>query len=98
MSVCVVWYHSSLSPPSDLRGIIDKMAEYVVRNGEEFQEIVKQQKRSDPRFAFLQSGHIHHEYYLAKKKEFSSTAISKNQPTKKSVDVEVNRDDHELGL
>ncbi|KAM7541165.1 hypothetical protein Aperf_G00000030099 [Anoplocephala perfoliata] len=62
----------STSPPADLRGIIDKMAEYVARNGDEFQEVVKNKKQDDPRFAFLQIGHIHHDYYLIKKAEFAT--------------------------
>lgn len=63
---------SSSSPPADLRSIIDKMAEYVVRNGDEFQNVVKSKKQDDPRFAFLQTGHIHHDYYIVKKKEFAA--------------------------
>ncbi|VDO03160.1 unnamed protein product [Rodentolepis nana] len=63
---------SSSSPPADLRSIIDKMAEYVARNGDEFQNVVKSKKQDDPRFAFLQTGHIHHDYYIAKKKEFTA--------------------------
>lgn len=71
-SLYVLMCYSSTSPPTDLRGIIDKMAEYVARNGDEFQEVVKNKKRDDPRFAFLQTGHIHHDYYLAKKTEFTT--------------------------
>ena len=64
------------------------MAEYVARNGEEFQEVVKKQKQDDPRFAFLQTGHIHNGYYLAKKKEYASKAHEIRTPS----DAEVNRD------
>ncbi|KAL5111155.1 hypothetical protein TcWFU_000392 [Taenia crassiceps] len=81
----------SMFPPSDLRGIIDKMAEYVARNGEEFQEVVKRQKQNDVRFAFLQTGHIHHDYYLAKKKEF----VTKARPSGRcetSPSAEINRE------
>nr|CDS34449.1 splicing factor arginine:serine rich 8 [Hymenolepis microstoma] len=65
-------FSSSSSPPADLRSIIDKMAEYVARNGDEFQNVVKSKKQDDPRFAFLQTGHIHHDYYIVKKKEFAA--------------------------
>ncbi|EUB63643.1 Splicing factor, arginine/serine-rich [Echinococcus granulosus] len=81
-----------ISPPSDLRGIIDKMAEYVARNGEEFQEVVKKQKQNDTRFAFLQTGHIHHDYYLAKKKEFVAKACPSMRGETRSPNIEVDRD------
>ncbi|CDS40599.1 splicing factor arginine:serine rich 8 [Echinococcus multilocularis] len=81
-----------ISPPSDLRGIIDKMAEYVARNGEEFQEVVKKQKQNDTRFAFLETGHIHHDYYLAKKKEFVAKACPSMRGETRSPNIEVDRD------
>nr|CAH8854253.1 unnamed protein product [Trichobilharzia regenti] len=58
-------------PPmnDDQRGIINKMAEYVVRNGLEFEELVSRQKTEDPRFAFLKPDHPLHSYYMAKRKE-----------------------------
>ncbi|CAH8568430.1 uncharacterized protein DC041_0002345 [Schistosoma bovis] len=58
-------------PPlsDEQRGIINKMAEYVVRNGLEFEELVIRQKSKDPRFGFLKSDHPLHSYYMAKRKE-----------------------------
>ncbi|CAH8563605.1 unnamed protein product [Heterobilharzia americana] len=58
-------------PPmnDEQRGIINKMAEYVVRNGLEFEELVSRQKSKDPRFAFLKSDHPLYSYYMAKRKE-----------------------------
>ncbi|VEL08928.1 unnamed protein product [Protopolystoma xenopodis] len=48
------------------------MAEYVARNGPDFEQIVAQQKANDPRFTFLQVSHPFHAYYLARKKELSN--------------------------
>ncbi|CAH8516150.1 unnamed protein product [Schistosoma turkestanicum] len=58
-------------PPlsDEQRGIINKMAEYVVRNGLEFEELVIRQKSKDPRFGFLKSDHPLHSFYMAKRKE-----------------------------
>lgn len=67
------------------------MAEYVARNGEEFQEVVKKQKQNDARFAFLQVGHIHHDYYLAKKKEFVTKARLSERTGMRSPNIEVDR-------
>lgn len=49
------------------------MAEYVARNGDEFEEVVKTQKKDDARFTFLQADHLFHEYYKKKKAEITRT-------------------------
>ncbi|XP_068623467.1 protein suppressor of white apricot isoform X2 [Battus philenor] len=48
-------------PPADVQLVIDKMAAYVARNGDEFADIVR--AKHDPRFAFLEPGNPHHAYY-----------------------------------
>lgn len=50
-----------VEPPPNVRSIIDKLAEYVARNGEEFEQRVSQ--KGDPRFAFLSATHEHYAYY-----------------------------------
>ena len=54
-------------PPPDIQPIIDKMANYVARNGLEFEVTVR--NKNDPRFEFLQDWHTHHAYYLMKKNQ-----------------------------
>ncbi|KAL7061929.1 hypothetical protein AAHC03_0783 [Spirometra sp. Aus1] len=76
-------HQSSNSPSVEQRVIIDKMAEYVARNGEEFEEIVKNQKKGDPRLAFLRPGHLFHAYYQSKKAEIMGRK-TKRSPTKQS--------------
>ncbi|XP_066144219.1 splicing factor, suppressor of white-apricot homolog isoform X1 [Euwallacea fornicatus] len=51
-------------PPADVQTVIDKMAEYVIKNGDQFEDIIRQ--KADPRFLFLDQGHDYHEYYRAK--------------------------------
>ncbi|XP_023164732.2 calcium homeostasis endoplasmic reticulum protein isoform X2 [Drosophila hydei] len=45
-------------PPRDasLRNIIDKLAEFVARNGPEFEAITKQKQQNNPKFEFLYGG------------------------------------------
>ena len=51
-----------LTAPSALeRPIIDKMAQYVARNGLEFEVMMR--KKNDERFRFLNSWHPLHSYY-----------------------------------
>ncbi|XP_022243929.1 splicing factor, suppressor of white-apricot homolog isoform X2 [Limulus polyphemus] len=54
-----------IPPPPDLQPVIDKMAIYVAKNGEDFEIIVK--SKSDKRFEFLESWNQFHQYYLFKK-------------------------------
>ncbi|VDL93201.1 unnamed protein product [Schistocephalus solidus] len=76
-------HQSSNSPSVEQRVIIDKMAEYVARNGDEFEEIVKNQKKGDPRLAFLRPGHLFHAYYQSKKAEIMASRTIKS-PNKQS--------------
>ena len=54
-------------PPPDLKSVVDKLAEYVSRNGEVFEKQIKQ--KNDPRFQFLIQSNIYHPYYLYKKQQ-----------------------------
>ena len=55
-------------PPPDVQPIIDRMAMYVAKNGVEFELVVKSKR--DQRFAFLEPGHVHFQYYDFKKNMF----------------------------
>ncbi|XP_045453913.1 protein suppressor of white apricot [Melitaea cinxia] len=48
-------------PPDDVKVVIDKMAAYVARNGDEFEDIVR--SKNDPRFTFLEPNDIYHPFY-----------------------------------
>lgn len=50
-----------IEPPSELKLIIDKMASYVVRNGEDFELLMRGKK--DQRFSFLEPTDRHNAYY-----------------------------------
>lgn len=67
VSVALVFSLYSPEMTASERGIIDKMAEYVTRNGPEFEELVTRQKGSDPRFGFLKPTHPLHAYYQSRK-------------------------------
>ncbi|CAB3245950.1 unnamed protein product [Arctia plantaginis] len=49
------------TPPDDVQIVIDKMASYVARNGDEFVNIVR--AKNDPRFTFLDPDNVYHAYY-----------------------------------
>ena len=50
-----------------MQSVVDKMAEYAAKNGEDFERTVLSKNSSDPRFAFLRPGNEYHAYYTTKK-------------------------------
>ncbi|CAH2007610.1 unnamed protein product [Acanthoscelides obtectus] len=63
-------------PTGEMQVIIDKMALYVSKNGEQFEEIVK--AKADPRFNFLNDGHEFNKYYREKIKEMKGGNAEKS--------------------
>jgi len=59
-----------IPPPPDVKPIIDKLAEYVARNGPAFEQSIR--TKNDSRFGFLERDHLHHNYYLLKVQMCSS--------------------------
>ncbi|XP_067339943.1 splicing factor, suppressor of white-apricot homolog isoform X2 [Channa argus] len=57
-----------IPPPPDIQPVIDKLAEYVARNGLKFEASVR--AKNDPRFDFLQSWNQYNSYYEFKKNYF----------------------------
>ncbi|KAF7233875.1 hypothetical protein EG68_12586 [Paragonimus skrjabini miyazakii] len=57
-------------PPVDpeQRNIIEKLADFVARNGQEFELLTKEKQRDNPKFAFLHGGEFY-EYYNFKVEE-----------------------------
>lgn len=53
-----------LCPPSDLRAIIEKTASYVLKNGKEFEDILR--TKNDQRFTFLQYTDPYYKFYTFK--------------------------------
>uniref|UniRef100_A0A3Q3F3F4 Splicing factor, suppressor of white-apricot homolog n=1 Tax=Labrus bergylta TaxID=56723 RepID=A0A3Q3F3F4_9LABR len=57
-----------IPPPPDIQPVIDKLAEYVARNGLKFEASVR--AKNDPRFDFLQTWNQFNSYYEFKKNYF----------------------------
>lgn len=53
-----------LCPPPDMQVIIDKTAAYVLKNGKDFEDVLR--TRNDGRFTFLERSDPHHRYYIFK--------------------------------
>ncbi|KAI8916635.1 hypothetical protein DFJ77DRAFT_439880 [Powellomyces hirtus] len=57
-------------PPAELQSVIDKLAMFVARNGQEFEAKVKAKNRGDPRFAFLLPWNEWHGYYMSVRDDY----------------------------
>lgn len=55
---------SILEPPSDLKKAVDKIVEFILRNGKEFEAVLVQQDTKHGRFPFLLPSNQYHPYYL----------------------------------
>ncbi|XP_050216621.1 uncharacterized protein LOC126667646 [Mercurialis annua] len=53
-----------VEPPSDLKRVVDKIVEFILRNGKELEAVLVQQDTNHGRFPFLLPSNIYHPYYL----------------------------------
>lgn len=67
LCIMLIFYYFFLDfpvPPSDLQNIIDKTAAYVLKNGKEFEDILR--TKNDSRFSFLSHTDEFYRYYTYK--------------------------------
>lgn len=53
-----------VEPPSDLKRVIEKIIEFILKNGREFEAVLAEQDRKFGRFLFLLPSNQYHPYYL----------------------------------
>ncbi|XP_031284508.1 splicing factor, suppressor of white-apricot homolog isoform X2 [Pistacia vera] len=53
-----------VEPPSDMKRAVDKIVEFILRNGKEFETILVEQDRTYGRFPFLLPSNLYYPYYL----------------------------------
>lgn len=53
-----------LEPPSELKRVVDKIVEFILRNGKEFESILIEQDAKHGRFPFLIPSNPYHPYYI----------------------------------
>lgn len=62
-------------PDTELRNIIDKLAQFVARNGPEFEQMTKNKQKGNPKFQFLYGGEFFNYYQY--KVQAEQTAMTK---------------------
>ncbi|KAK7385977.1 hypothetical protein VNO78_31991 [Psophocarpus tetragonolobus] len=53
-----------VEPPSDLKRAIEKIVEFILKNGKQFEAVLAEQDRPHGRFPFLVPSNRYHTYYL----------------------------------
>ena len=61
----LVFFLVDLNPDPELKNIIDKLANFVARNGPEFEKMTKHKQMNNPKFNFLYGGEFFN-YYQCK--------------------------------
>ncbi|GFR52779.1 hypothetical protein Agub_g15394, partial [Astrephomene gubernaculifera] len=59
-------------PPPDIRAIIDKTAQFVAKNGAEFEKRILSNEKNNVKFNFLVTTDPYHAYYKMRIKDFSA--------------------------
>ncbi|KRZ67233.1 Calcium homeostasis endoplasmic reticulum protein [Trichinella papuae] len=82
------------TPPDDcdVRNVIEKLAQFVARNGPEFEEMTKQKQKDNSRFAFLFGGpYLNYYRYRVEEEKLLLTQKSKSQQFIESSENEIMR-------
>ncbi|XP_044499081.1 splicing factor, suppressor of white-apricot homolog isoform X1 [Mangifera indica] len=53
-----------VEPPSDMKRAVEKIVEFILRNGKEFETVLVEQDRAYGRFPFLLPSNLYYPYYL----------------------------------
>nr|DAD43123.1 TPA_asm: hypothetical protein HUJ06_001353 [Nelumbo nucifera] len=77
-----------IHPPPDIRTIVDKTAQFVAKNGPEFEKRIIANNAGNAKFNFLNSSDPYHAYYQHRLSEFRTQiqASSQQQPPSQPAD------------
>lgn len=73
-----------LEPPSDVKRLVNKIVEFIVKNGEAFESVLIEQDKNHGRFPFLLPSNQYYHYYLKvlQKAQQSKLLGNKSSPEK----------------
>ncbi|KAG7167454.1 splicing factor 3A subunit 1-like [Homarus americanus] len=72
-------------PPPEVRNIVDKTANFVARNGPEFEARIRQHEQNNPKFNFLNPGDPYHAYYQHKVNDCRSGRTGEKESSVPSI-------------
>jgi len=62
----------TIIPPVGLRDVLEKTAGYVIRNGQHFEDQIREKNGSNPKMSFIFEGDAYHAYYAWRKSEIKA--------------------------
>jgi len=62
----------TIIPPVGLRTVLEKTAGYVIRNGQHFEDRIREKDASNPKMSFIMEGDAYHAYYAWRKSEIKA--------------------------
>ncbi|XP_020524732.1 splicing factor, suppressor of white-apricot homolog isoform X2 [Amborella trichopoda] len=77
-----------MEPPSSVKYVIEKIVEFIVKNGKEFEAILIEQDQNSGRFPFLLPSHRYHLHYLKVLQWALEFKLSKRSNTAQPLDVD----------
>ncbi|KAI8913279.1 putative pre-mRNA splicing factor [Gorgonomyces haynaldii] len=75
-------------PPPEIRKIVDKTADYVARNGPEFEERIREQQEDNPKFGFMNPNDPYYGYFQHMVTEYKLGKTQKKEEEVTPVVVE----------
>lgn len=69
-------------PPPDIRTIVDKTANFVARNGVDFENKIREKEANNARFNFLSATDPYHAYYRHKVREIQEGKTDSSAPSR----------------
>ncbi|MCJ1312414.1 SF3a splicing factor complex subunit [Agyrium rufum] len=78
-------------PPKDIRAIIEKTAGYVARNGNVFEDRIRDKEKTNPKFSFLSQNDAYNPFYawrLSEVRAGRGTAVSAGRANEAAAPVE----------
>lgn len=72
-------------PPPDIKTIIDKMARFVAKHGDEFEAKVIATEKNNPKFSFVQANNHYHAYYQQQVRSLKEPPPSARPAAKEEV-------------
>ncbi|TMW57559.1 hypothetical protein Poli38472_003484 [Pythium oligandrum] len=69
---------SAASPaiPDDVKHRIDRLVEFIQRNGPVFEETAKEREKNNLDFEFLRPGALYHDYFVWKKRQTAAPPVT----------------------
>ncbi|KAK4751595.1 hypothetical protein SAY87_005077 [Trapa incisa] len=90
---------SILEPPSEMKRLVDKIVEFILKNGRQFETILFEQDKGHGRFPFLQPSNQYHLYYLKALEKAGQLKLPgrKNDMPVQGVEKKFENDDLSVG-